>query len=184
MPRTTDELKAAAIHVSYEVRMLIFAGSHIRGWYSSPVSGPNEQETCMALESFLLHFRNLRAFLCPSLQRTTHDDVTAADFLDRGHLEDVTEPGPLERDKVRLDKMLAHLSYSRPDFIAEGVHAWNVPSMSIEILNALEAFLRELSPERGPWFLPVEEIEGQLQELTPWGSRDDVVAFVTSSYSE
>ena len=71
--RADTELRAAAKHVGYEIQMLIFAANKL-------VGGWRESCDCyMAQESFLLHFRNLRAFLCPSLQGTRDDDVYASD---------------------------------------------------------------------------------------------------------
>jgi hypothetical protein len=66
--RSQADLQKAAQHVEYEIGMLIYTADHIGGEHSSPKSAPVGDPKNMALESFLLHFRNLRAFLCPSLQ--------------------------------------------------------------------------------------------------------------------
>ena len=82
----TKDLRKAAEHVSYEIEMLMFAGSELGGWHSSPMSKPAGNYENMALESFLLHFRNLRAFLCPTLQMTCDDDICASAFLGKPRL--------------------------------------------------------------------------------------------------
>src|SRR6516162_7282838 len=108
-PKTPKEQQRAAEHVSYEIEMLRFSAERLGGWHSSPMTTPIGNEKNMALESFLLHFRNLRAFLCPSLQRCTDDDVLASDFLGKYDGADVGDPNNVNVAKERLDKMLAHL---------------------------------------------------------------------------
>jgi hypothetical protein len=102
--RTPEELEKAARHVSYEIEMLGFSAEHLGGCHSSPMCTPTGNEKNMALESFLLHFRNVRAFLCPSLQRLTDDDVLASDFLGMYDGSDVGDRDKLKVDKERLDK--------------------------------------------------------------------------------
>ena len=142
--RTESELNRAAQHVSYEIEMLVHTGNELGGFHSSPMSTPDGNDKNMALESFLLHFRNLRAFLCPTLQRTTDDDVIASDFLQASVPRDVVEATSLSMDKERLDKMLAHLSYSRDIFIDVGNHGWQVARMLALMLGQLEAFFAML----------------------------------------
>jgi hypothetical protein len=79
--RTDNELEAAAIHVKYEIRMLLYSSWHLGTGHGSPATMPAGDDKNMALESFLLHYRNLRAFLCPLLQNVVDDDILASDFL-------------------------------------------------------------------------------------------------------
>ena len=157
--RTTEELRKAAGHVSYEIEMLGFSAEHVGGWHSSPMTTPVGNEKNMALESFLLHFRNLRAFLCPSLQRLTDDDVLASDFLGMYDGSDVGDRDKLKVDKERLDKMLAHVSYSRPDYIEAGDHGWDSSAMLILMLAQLEKSLARLSKEQRAWFPSAESLK-------------------------
>lgn len=156
--RTTEELQKAALQVSYEIEMLGFSAEHLSGWYSSPFTYPVGNEKNMALESFLLHFRNLRAFLCPSLQRCTADDVLASDFLGKGDGTDVGDRHKLNAGKERLDKMLAHVSYSRLDYIEAGDHWWDSSAMLILILTELQKFLVRLPEQHRAWFPPAESL--------------------------
>jgi len=73
-------LEAAAAHVRFEIKMLFESSERLGPWFESPRS-LGESEATMAAESFLLHFRNLRAFLCPSLQNFSNDDVIGSDYL-------------------------------------------------------------------------------------------------------
>jgi hypothetical protein len=97
-----------------------------------------------SIESFLLHFRNLRAFLCPSLQVFSGDDILASDLLGESEARDVGDPIVLARHKKRLDKMLAHLSYSRKTYVEAQDYGWPTAEMELELLDQLdqmEAFL-------------------------------------------
>jgi len=136
--------------------MLGYSAEHLGGWYSSPMAYPEGNEKKMALESFLLHFRNLRAFLCPSIQRQTDDDVLASDFLGKYDGSDVGDRDKLNVDKERLDKMLAHVSYSRFDYIEAGDHWWDSSVMLILMLSELRKFLVRLPEQQRAWF-PVAE---------------------------
>jgi hypothetical protein len=162
--RTPQDLRNAAKHVKYEIEMLMFAGSELGGWHSSPMSTPAGNYENMALESFLLHFRNLRGFLCPTLQKISGDDICASAFLGKSEAVDVADTSTLSRDKPRLDKMLAHLSYGREPFIQAREGAWPVARMSIEILEQVEIFLGLLSPEMRSWFPSDEQISNRRSE--------------------
>jgi hypothetical protein len=150
--------RTAAKHVKYEIEMLIFAGDQLGGRHSSPITMPPGNEENMALDCFLLHFRNLRAFLCPKDGGTHEDDICASEFLDKSEATYVADRKTLERDKPRLDKMLAHLSYARETFIETRNAEWPVARMSIDMLEQLEVFLGLLSPEERSWFPSAIEI--------------------------
>jgi hypothetical protein len=170
MPRklkSTKELRDAAAHVGYEIEMLRFSAEHLGGWHSSPFASPVGNEKNMALESFLLHFRNLRAFLCPSLQGSRDDDVLASDFLGKYDGSDVGDRDVLKVDKERLDKMLAHISYTRPDYIEAGEHGWDGSRMSILLLSELQKFLGLLTHEKRAWFPSADALKS-FQEWAQW----------------
>jgi hypothetical protein len=156
--RAEPELQEAASYVTYEIRMLIYAAHHLGGFHSSPMAAPGDEEKNMALESFLLHFRNLRGFLCPSLQTTIEDDIIASDSLKETTALDHGDLKLLSVDKDRIDKMLAHLSYSRGRFIATGQKGWEVAKMLKLMLGQLQVFLAKLPPTERSWFLPAGEI--------------------------
>lgn len=147
--RSPGELQAAAGHVRYELAMLVCAALYIPGGISSPAVGETKN---IALEAFLLHYRNLRAFLCPSLQKTSGDDIIASDFMDNSIPEDVGDPGELGGDKDRIDKLLAHISYERARYEATGEKSWNPDAMARRIQKGMAKFFLRLSPERREWF--------------------------------
>ena len=132
--------------------MLLYTARDLGSRYWSPPSGLSVPEQNIALESFLLHFRNLRAFLCPSLQTTGDDDAIASDFLGRTVATDVGDAVILSAGKQRLDRMLAHLSYSREKYIAAGDGGWRVAQMTVDLLKQLEAFLAQLPPQTAGMF--------------------------------
>jgi hypothetical protein len=148
-----DELYVAAQHVAYEIRMIIYAAQKLDGYHSSPATRPRGCEQNIALESFLLHYRNLRAFLCPSLQNLNDDDVIASDFMRSEHSADYGNARAFDsEEKKRLDKMLAHISYSRNDYIAQGKDGWEIGKMHVGILGLLEDWLALLPATERAWF--------------------------------
>ena len=157
---TPEKLRKAAEDVNYEIRMLIFSAEHVDGWHASPMAPPGGDEKCMALESFLLHFRNLRAFLCPSLQKfVSTNDVLASDFLGKPKATDEGDPEKLEGNHQRLDRMLAHISYSRSDYIEQGDYGWDTSEMLIDIASELQKFVLRLSDEQRSWLTAVKQLE-------------------------
>jgi hypothetical protein len=106
----------------------------------------------MAIECFLLHFRNLRNFFYPSRDAWTNsfyfDDQIAHDFWSGWDAveDDWSECSPDERN--RLNKLLSHLSYSRRGLD----HKWPIQEMSRAIRNALAQFLAALPDDRRTWF--------------------------------
>jgi hypothetical protein len=58
--RSESQLRSAARHVEYEIGMFLYTGHSLGYQYSSPPSGLSAPQKNIALESFLLHFRNLR----------------------------------------------------------------------------------------------------------------------------
>jgi hypothetical protein len=160
--RKPDELRGAAAHVDYEIEMLVYSASCVGGWHSLSQNTREGYPNNMALESFLLHFRNLRAFLCPSLQPVSIDDVCASDFFDEPEERDLGTASRLSEDQERLNKMLAHLSYRRDKYITAGDYKWMVARMLVVVLEDLQAFFGQLSKERWDWFRSIPGIETYL----------------------
>jgi hypothetical protein len=155
-PRRSDaELEASATDVTYEIQMMIESGQALEyGTVSSPPCFLAGAQKNMALESFLLHYRNLRAFLFPSLQlKPREDDVIAADFLGKESPDDVGDPSEVGQDKERLDKMLAHISYSRrKEYIAKDNIYWEVGKMAAAMLKQVGVFVCAVPEHMKPWF--------------------------------
>ncbi len=151
--RSDAELQEAAAHVRYEIDMLIYCAEDLSASYSSPPSTLATPAKNMALEAFLLHYRNLRAFLCPNLQkRVADDDIFASDFLKESTARDLADGSKLALHKDRLDGMVSHLTYRRIRYIAAGNHLWNVADMLTTMLLELQVFFGNLPPAMVSWF--------------------------------
>jgi hypothetical protein len=171
-PRTDTELEQTAKDVNYEIQMLMAAASHLGGEWSSPRTTLEDAHRNMALECFLLHYRNLRAFLCPSLQRVLPDDILGSDFLGKTSPEDVADPLVIGDDKERLDQMLAHLSYNRrTEYIAKCNYKWPVPKMGAAMLQEVDAFLQKLPERMKPWFVGRTNVQLETQRFQSWGTH-------------
>src|ERR1019366_5464716 len=114
--RELSDLEAAAKDVSYEIEMLFYSAGRLGARHASPQTTLSDNDKNSALECFLLHFRNLRAFLWPSLQPFSDDDIIASDLLGELKARDVGDSAILSKHKNRLNKMLAHLTYSRKGY--------------------------------------------------------------------
>jgi hypothetical protein len=84
----------------------------------------------MALEAFLMHYRNLRAFLCPNLQRVAEDDIIASDFLKEPAARDIVDASKFKLDKERLDgcfpiSPIGALVTSLPGIISGACLTWS-----------------------------------------------------------
>lgn len=106
----------------------------------------------IAIETFLVHFRNVRDFLYPVTDSWLNDryvdDVIAFDFCSDwlSVADDWKECSANERDRV--NKLLAHISYSRPELD----HKWPVTDMLPAIRKSFAAFVSTLPSERKTWF--------------------------------
>jgi hypothetical protein len=147
-------LEAIAEDVFYEWDMFRWSFGKLREHgYSVGTGRINDQETSATLESFLLHTRTLRDFLCDDKKKWT-DDVLAHDFFKEtpGQWTKARPPlGPyLSQNKERLNKMLAHISYARLGFKAQD--EWDIGAVLHELDVIWKAFLKALSPEKRKWF--------------------------------
>src|SRR5262249_8965729 len=122
-------------------------------------------EKDVLLESFLLHFRNLRALLCPRAP-VKDDDIVGTDFLREDQSRDIGDWNVLGLDKERLDKMLAHLTYSRQEYIEEAKDRWPVPRMLRLMLEQIQTFLNMLSSNERAWFPDAEWIASKVSLAT------------------
>lgn len=107
------------------------------------------------LESFLLHARTVRDFLC-SNSKKWQDDVLAIDFFEHPSEWTKTRPdlGPystLTVDRERINKSLAHLSYARIEY-AKKDNRWEILGIQHELSELWNAFLEALPSEKSNWF--------------------------------
>jgi hypothetical protein len=59
----------------------------------------------------------------------------------------------------RLDRMLAHISYSRTDYIEGGDYGWDTSEMLIVVTGELQEFVHRLSDEQRSWLPATEQLE-------------------------
>jgi hypothetical protein len=116
---------------------------------------------CAMLESFLVHYRNLREFFFTDRnqaedaadvshecnhKKPRRDDIIAEDFMG-------TQPSwatvrrqfaPPPDENARVNKALAHLSYKRPRLSLES--GWDAPEMRTRIDCLWQEFLKHAAP--------------------------------------
>ncbi len=132
----------------YERKMLNEAAAHC--------AEPTLALRFMAIESFLIHFRNLRDFLCPDVKtKNDPDNVIASDY-DPRWLKTRDDWTPCSNgEQSRINKMLAHISYSR-----DLGHRWRIKTMRQHMMRCLAEFIRSLPTERQEWFKTWDPDEG------------------------
>lgn len=91
----------------------------------------------MRLESALLHARNLIEFLTPGQERYK-DSILAMDF---GFAEQ--KPAVDREIETRLNKDLAHLTYSRLQRTAE-TKPWDMSKVGLPVIVSCTAFIRHV----------------------------------------
>ena len=160
MPKDCRATRGVAQKVCYERSMLDWCAQQI----ALPKSDDANQSHLM-LEGFLLHARVLRDFLVKS-KSSRCDDVLAEHFLEEPVVCTWSCPH-LREHKERLDKLLAHLTYTRLDAEKE----WNVTKIHAEIECAWRKFLDALPEKTRQWFVP----------STPFSNVSGVVLVCTTS---
>jgi hypothetical protein len=147
-PRTQEELQAASEHLLYEINM-------VRGT-SAELSKTSEDRRTgtiwnALLESFVLHSRVLLCVFYPDASPHA-DDVLALDFFRESQpWRPPSLPSTLSKVRVRANKHLAHLTYTRGVVPADKV--WNFVEISTALEGVVRAFLAAVQPRylSGAW---------------------------------
>jgi hypothetical protein len=108
----------------------------------------------IALETFLLHYRNLRHFLNPR-DPVYADDILAEDFFAATVVPPEFEHQPGKRMDdltTKLNKQLAHLSYTRLDYEGKPEKKWNASELLRAAVEGLLRFISSLPSEHKCWF--------------------------------
>jgi hypothetical protein len=149
--RTRHELESVALHFFYEVTQMREA---LVFWKSGPPALHR-----LALEDFLLHARNLLNMFYEArvLHEVSDDDVLARDFYVPPASWERIRPGlppTLEGVRERLNKLLAHLTYSRIGYAQSDAEDWRWPcaEMGSELEELVALFLRNLPAENKDFF--------------------------------
>ena len=149
--RNDKELQTASDHLSYEFWMLEKVARAMA--YGITGEGPVKNAF---LESFCIHARVLMDFLYSSAARP--DDVIAEDYFsseEEWHKQRPQEPSRLRADRERVNKRLAHLTYTRLGVTNEN-RQWEI----LQIYQYLEEALR-----RFLWCIPQNRLGQKCIEL-------------------
>ena len=137
--RSIDDLRAAACTMTYEHRMFIASA---RVLMNRPPRATDQMSVLignMALESSLIHARNLRDFFSPNGRK---DDILARDFV--SPLPRIALPYLRNKSTDRrLNRLLAHPSYSRTKLVGK----WDISTLCREVEAAWQSFLRRLEDQ-------------------------------------
>jgi len=154
--RTEQDLRDAAKDVGHEIHMLNATARWLSSHDVEMSTGEDIAKAC--LESFVLHVRNLIDFLYPP-GNAQSDDILAGHFYgDTDEWERYCPPKIelLEKAKKRVDKLAAHLTYSRSKLDK----FWEFTDLQKELQRVIACFLSHLPPERMAWFAAAEEGPG------------------------
>ena len=124
--RTDRDLQTVSMVVAYEVEMLKRAGEDL------DASGGDAARRNIALESFLIHARNLLHFLYESPEHAHMDDVIAVDYTGGGL---ATMPPDYQDICGRISKHLAHITYRR-----QQKETWDCQALVGVIRDGLDEF--------------------------------------------
>jgi hypothetical protein len=163
-PPTLQQLKDMAVHIYHEVMALMQSRdllNHARAQHKA-AQEKVLQDACQvgincALESFLLHYRNLREFLNDEVKQSKKNKATSKPESDDIKAKDYTidpnwktaAPWASNKDEgKRLHKRLAHVTTARLTLDDK----WYPESMEGNTLRTFEDFVSALSDERKAWF--------------------------------
>jgi hypothetical protein len=138
------QAQAITPKIKYELNMLQYCFTRIQNEWA----GADDSLRNLLLEDFLLHARVLRDFFVSSPRQ---DDVSSTHFFNDSTPWSALSASfcpYLKQHKTRLDKYLAHLTYSR---LNEDKN-WDLNAIYSEIANAWQQFYSLLPPERQAWF--------------------------------
>jgi len=154
------EVKAVATYVWFEYLMFnqaakqilsLLQGSRADSLWGQHMTDRKQLQVNVLLASFLIHARNLRAFLFPPRRtKPKWDDVLAQHFLPEWD-EKVEKWCPyFDENRDRLNKSLAHISYKRIEY--EPKKKWSYVKIHKELTAAWNEFWSRLPAEKKKWF--------------------------------
>jgi hypothetical protein len=163
-PPTPQQLKGMASHIYHEVMALMqsrdllnHAKAQQKAAQDKVLQDASQVGINCALESFLLHYRNLREFLNDEVKQSKKDKATEKLESDDIKAKDYTidpnwktaAPWASDKDEgKRLHKRLAHITTARLTLDDK----WYPESMEGNALRTFEEFVSAISDERKAWF--------------------------------
>lgn len=131
---TPQDRAFAARTLAYEVGVLVQAPEY---WSKASACG-DQLGKVLALESALLHARTVYDFF---FTEAVKDDITARDFVDAWNRSKELTPCYVKKHRDRINKMLAHMTRARLEFIRAGQHEWDLALIRWELVQVFLRFL-------------------------------------------
>lgn len=144
MQITDEQQKAMAVHVKYEIDE--FRNS-IQELARLKQVGRRDSEWNRALESALLHFRNLRDFFYGDGNHHK-SDVFAAHYIPSWNAKSGEDDPVFKVTHRRINQKLAHLTIERIDALA----GWPLDEMNGALDKLIFKFKESLPPAKAVWF--------------------------------
>lgn len=133
-------LRSAAESISYEYEMFMAATSCLLTIDPSDNRPEVQALRNMALESSLIHARNIRDFFSPNGR---NDDIIARDFVTP--MPRISMPYLRKKTTARrINRLLAHPSYGRSRL----TRGWEIGTLRQEIATAWKLFLAGLAEKK------------------------------------
>lgn len=149
----SDATKTGAlVHIGYEIEQMI-EGIKLVGAYPPP----HRLENNARLEAMLLHVRILRDFFEGKIVSRYQDNVLSEDF-GYGPMSDVV-PGKF---KDRLNKQVAHLTYSR---VGEAYKDWPIAEVTGSLIDQCKLFVRHIHAPGYELLKSAPEVRVQWKQL-------------------
>ena len=144
MQLTDEQQKAMATHVRYEI--VEFRNS-IQSLVILKEAGRRNSAWNRALESTLLHFRNLRAFFYGEGNHPK-SDVFAAHYVSSWNAKSGEDDPVFKVTHRPINQMLSHLTVERIDALSE----WPLEEVNAAIEKLILRFKESLSAAQAVWF--------------------------------
>jgi hypothetical protein len=187
--RTKEELEAGALHVNYELQMMVkCAIEHNRFMAATTSSGPNGDNPNPAvlqhatLEAMLIHARNLIEFLV--VREPDSRGMHAMDFVvdwqapTKATMKSVRDAAArLCNERRSINEHLAHLSWARVEPIDKD---WKFEQLVGDVLTVFDDVVRQPDKAKSP---AVSTLQAALQQAPAehGGFGSSVVSSKTSS---
>jgi len=110
---------------------------------------PDGELAGMVRESYLLHFRNLLEFFYRKTPQA--DDAVVSHYV----TPEVWTPKPpdwYDEYRIRCNKLLAHPTYSRVEYVEAGNMVWQLRDKTEFLRQVWSDFMKALPEERRAWF--------------------------------
>jgi len=149
--RSPGQLKKAAEHVTYELRMMTRA---VALMVEHHVVQRDFDSSRLVQEAFLVHGRNLLDFFYPPLAAKA-DDMLAEDLFTDPAIWSRARPAlPADVKAARpaINKLVAHLSYARRSYALPG-WKWRVSLLHNHVLKCATILNKKLPPGRRGWIV-------------------------------